>query len=52
MINEIWLLHEKTKTRRLVRGTVSPDRAEKALSLLERPEEIDNAAKVLRLLFS
>ncbi|MGA2109247.1 MAG: MmgE/PrpD family protein [Syntrophorhabdales bacterium] len=32
--------------------TVSPDKAEKALSLLERLEEIDNVAKILRLLVS
>jgi 2-methylcitrate dehydratase PrpD len=32
--------------------TVSLDKAEKALSLLERLEEIDNVAKVLRLLVS
>ena len=32
--------------------TVSPDKAEKALSLLERLEEIDNIAKILRLLVS
>ena len=30
--------------------TISPDKAEKALNLLERIEEVDNVAKVIRLL--
>jgi len=33
-------------------GRISPDKAEKALSLLERLEEIDNVAEILRLLAS
>jgi hypothetical protein len=42
----------KQKKWWLVRRTVSLDKAGKALSLLERLEEIDNVAKVLRLLVS
>jgi hypothetical protein len=42
----------ENRNGRLTRWNGTPDRAEKALSLLERLEEIDNVAKILRLLVS